>query len=145
MGTNYYADLQTHRITELHIGKSSAGWVFSLHVERKHTPIHPGVPWWGTPETWAGWKALLSQPSVVVRNEYGGRETFDELCALVERRPRHPTAEYAINRTPAQEIYFWYDSWVGLWRVKPHLQANGQPSRVPVIGETYDLSYGDFS
>jgi hypothetical protein len=68
MGTNYYCENSTDRaaydgmteLTDLHIGKSSAGWCFMLHV----------IPELGL-NSLEDWKKLLNQDTWNVRDEYG--------------------------------------------------------------------------
>lgn len=96
MGTNYYmmkgvrvaeADYDhplsavirygSGRPAEIHIGKSSGGWCFSLHV-------YPGF---GV-HTLADWKAFASRLVAEgwrVEDEYGDEHTLDELWPVVER------------------------------------------------------------
>jgi hypothetical protein len=62
MGTNYYIEPQEpcphckRGYPEVHIGKSSAGWVFSLHVDDEL-------------DSWDKWLEFLE--GKVIRNEYG--------------------------------------------------------------------------
>ena len=78
MGTNYYL------ITEpcsccglsaprLHIGKSSAGWCFALHVE-------------GDINSLADWEARWSKPNAKIVNEYGDTVTPDEMRKTITER-----------------------------------------------------------
>jgi hypothetical protein len=72
MGTNYYLRRDTcphcgRSAEPLHIGKSSAGWCFSLHVDADE-----GIN--GLDD----WKALWSAPNTKIMDEYG-REVSPEL------------------------------------------------------------------
>ena len=79
MSTNYYAKTNVcehcNRFDELHIGKSSAGWCFSLHV----------IPERGL-NTWDDWKSLLSLPSTSIRDEYDNDVLFCGLEDTVTNR-----------------------------------------------------------
>jgi len=87
MGTNYYASItgtpcphcgHDPDARELHIGKSSGGWCFSLHVFSDEEE--------GMPLSWADWKALLQQDGVTIRDEYGSPVSFEEMSRVVENR-----------------------------------------------------------
>lgn len=83
MGTNYYLKLgedetckhcgHTVKAEELHIGKSSGGWVFSLHVmpERNINDLEDWVP-------------LLSHGAIF--NEYGDSVSKEELLSIITER-----------------------------------------------------------
>ncbi len=66
MGTNYYLyqkpDCEScgRPHESLHIGKSSGGWCFSLHV----------IPEKGI-HTLEDWQKLWEQPQAIIKNEYG--------------------------------------------------------------------------
>lgn len=72
MSTNYYATIDAAEpcahcghVPEprrIHIGKSSAGWTFALHVE-PDDPEHPS--------TWSEWLAFLARADVSIEDEYG--------------------------------------------------------------------------
>jgi len=65
MGTNLYA---RYREEEIHIGKSSGGWCFSLHCipERELNSL-------------ADWKMFLMQDGIEIYTEYGRELTLQEL------------------------------------------------------------------
>lgn len=80
MGTNYYvyrnACEHCGRGDEpLHIGKSSAGWCFALHVGREE--------WDETPRSLDEWRAKWSEPGAVIRDEYGRTLTADEMLSRI--------------------------------------------------------------
>jgi hypothetical protein len=85
MGTNYHAKITTKPAcptcghTEiqdrLHIGKSSAGWCFSLHVIPEH-----GLTSWET------WDAFLRRPDVMIVDEYDRSVTADDMTRIVSNR-----------------------------------------------------------
>lgn len=92
MGTNYYlyqkpeCEACGRPYKPLHIGKSSGGWCFSLHV----------IPEQGI-NTLDDWRALWSQPGAYIVNEYGDRLTFPEMdlviCARFGKEGREWTDE----------------------------------------------------
>ena len=85
MGTNYYAIRDASppcdhcgrydEAERLHIGKSSAGWCFALHVipDRGLTDL---------PE----WMALLSSPGWRIEDEYGRATTVNDLRDIITNR-----------------------------------------------------------
>jgi hypothetical protein len=79
MGTNFYAEVNhcdhCGRFEELHIGKSSAGWCFSLHVIPEENL-----------NSLEDWKELLSKPSTKIRDEYGSPIPLDELLNRITNR-----------------------------------------------------------
>jgi hypothetical protein len=83
MGTNYYVEVQPpceccgRGYEHKHIGKSSAGWCFSLHVYPDE-----GI------NTLEDWKEYLKDK--VIKNEYGGIVTLDELLRCITKR-NHPS------------------------------------------------------
>ena len=87
MGTNYYAIKVASppcdhcgRFDEddrLHIGKSSAGWCFGLHV----------IPERGL-NSLGGWKQYLSSPDIIIEDDYGNRVSFKEMISIIAERHR---------------------------------------------------------
>ncbi len=71
MGTNYYLKTAApcptcgHEQEPLHIGKSSGGWVFSLHVD-------PDAGLCDLPD----WESRWAKPGATITDEYG--ETIPE-------------------------------------------------------------------
>ena len=94
MGTNYYA-VETGQ-KKLHVGKSSGGWCFSLHI----------VPEQGF-KTWSAWKKFLSKATVEITDEYGQTHSFEDFVATVENRSWGNDFEAQI---PAS-VSYWYPSW----------------------------------
>jgi len=102
MGTNYYATVNKcehyERQDQLHIGKSSAGWCFLLHVFEDAAE---------GPTSLAEWRALLGGASI--ETEYGDRVTFKEMMAIIAERK----GSFAFDGPPPQN---WcsgkrYASW----------------------------------
>ena len=83
MGTNFYVAADEPCATcgrsdeSAHIGKSSAGWRFSLHV------VHE----WGLTD-WPEWEAFLTERADSIRDEYGNRISLDELKGRILHRKR---------------------------------------------------------
>lgn len=84
MGTNYYLTLDTcehcgRSDESLHIGKSSMGWCFGLHV---------------IPEEEIGslddWEALFRRPGATIRDECGRVLSADEMLARIRNRGGRP-------------------------------------------------------
>ena len=90
MGTNYYLEEKApcqscgRGFERKHIGKSSGGWVFALHVEPDNG-IHD-LP---------DWVALWSAPGARIFDEYGKQLTPDEmLLKIVGRIGSTPRANF---------------------------------------------------
>lgn len=81
MGTNYYLHKKPpceacgHEPAPLHIGKSSGGWCFSLHV----------IPEIGI-NTLKDWRKEWSAAGAVIRNEYGDILTPQEMEDVITKR-----------------------------------------------------------
>lgn len=96
MGTNYYAHLNACKCCKRspkirHIGKSSGGWCFLLHVyTREWEDDEPKI------HSWADWKRILARTDTIIRDEYDYLVTFADMVKIVERRSnphglrRHP-------------------------------------------------------
>lgn len=88
MGTNYYwrYNICPHcgRYDEVHIGKSSAGWQFTLHGYRD---TDPEVELSVKVMSWKDWKELLSREGKIF-NEYGNEVPLADLVANVEAPER---------------------------------------------------------
>jgi hypothetical protein len=83
MGTNYYWNKEKCPMCrqnigdELHIGKSSVGWCFSLRV-------YPSEE--GRPVDLAQWRLLFEQG--VITDEYGSALSSDEMLSIITDRGR---------------------------------------------------------
>ena len=80
MGTNFYLNTECcekcgRAAEQLHIGKSSAGWCFALHV----------IPDEGINDL-ADWEARWSQPGMQIVDEYGETISPDEMKARICER-----------------------------------------------------------
>lgn len=81
MGTNYYLHQKPdceccgRPFEPLHIGKSSGGWCFALHVMPDDNI-----------NTLDDWRVLWLSPGVYIRNEYGERISVDEMESIITKR-----------------------------------------------------------
>jgi len=80
MGTNFYLHKEPCNHCErgespLHIGKSSSGWVFSLHI----------IPERGINNLY-DWIVVLLKPDLTIRDEYDRTVTFEELLKTITCR-----------------------------------------------------------
>ena len=74
MGTNYYAVDQWGQ--KFHIGKSSAGWCFALHVKNENDTL---------------WDVLeRHSENTRICNEYGDEITMDKLIVIIAGRESGP-------------------------------------------------------
>lgn len=85
MGTNYYATKNKPSVEEpIHIGKSSAGWLFNFqtHNEKWHDP--PVV--WNTLEQVKAWlyHYTVETKAYVIIDEYDEIISYDDFFQLVE-------------------------------------------------------------
>lgn len=140
MGTNYYlheyppcACCKRPVKEPLHIGKSSGGWCFSLHVIPE-AGIH-GL---------RDWVALFGKEGARIVDESGGDMEISEMLAIITQRRSAADRFYT---TPAG-----YDDWIDF-----HNRNHSEPGPSGLLrhkldgrhcighGEdTYDLIKGDF-
>lgn len=148
MGTNYYLH---ENVCEhcgrgdgepLHIGKSSGGWCFSLHVgTMESSAVHGEVQI----ENVEDWMELWEGPGCIIRNEYGDDVSQLEMLDIILKR--------SWIRPPQLYPNEWYDSEEDF---NEHNHAESGPNGlsrhkidgVHCIGHgdgTYDLIVGEFS
>lgn len=131
MGTNYYFTPahagpcehcgRSDSAEELHIGKSSAGWCFSLHV----------IPEEGINDL-EDWAKLF--PTGKIRDEYGQDILASEMVDIITKRSgRGPRVDAAFHRANQSE-----DGPEGLLRhrIGPYCTKHG--------AGTWDCMRGDF-
>lgn len=81
MGTNYYLHQKPdceccgRPFEPLHIGKSSGGWCFTLHVMPEDSI-----------NTLDDWRELWSKPGALIRNEYDERISIEDMEAVITKR-----------------------------------------------------------
>ena len=83
MGTNYYLQADTcpacnHSAEVLHIGKSSAGWVFLLRLHKETDSVGPIA-------SLEDWKLLFDKH--LIKNEYGEVVSKKEMLSVITERP----------------------------------------------------------
>lgn len=139
MGTNYYwhenppCEKCGHAQEKIHIGKSSGGWCFSLHVYPTKM-IHD----------LADWSALFSKPDSHITNEYGETISKFEMLDIIVKRSR----EERWDKPP-----FGYLSWLQFHQSNHSEQGPNGLVRFKVDGArcikhgmgTWDCFISDFS
>ena len=93
MGTNYYAVRNRPTVEPpIHIGKSSAGWLFNFQSqnERYGEPIII----WNTYEQVKGWlrKHVVLDKDFVIMNEYDEIVSFDDFFEMVDEKQKNEQA-----------------------------------------------------
>ena len=134
MGINFYLHINTcdhcgRSEKTLHIGKSSTGWAFLLHVDPTGETC---------PRNWSEWAALIAKPGERnrVTDEDGREYTLPELVEVVMHRKGATTLETSNNTADGR----WFDKSTHLWRVT----VDGD--RCIETGDgTYDLIVGEFN
>jgi len=142
MGTNYYLQ---HGVCECckkpdstrHIGKSSGGWCFSLHVYPEE-----GI------NNLEDWKTLFRDPKSKIVDEYGQPEIMSSMLTIIENRhwmPRGDKPPYAmgIGENTWEEFHRKNHSFDGPNNLLRHQILDGH-----CIGHgegTWDYIIGDFS
>ena len=133
MGANYYlfekdpCSACGRSYEPLHIGKSSAGWCFALHV----------IPDEGI-NGLEDWKARWANPGAVIEDEYGDTVSPEEMLSLICDR----------KRPYVQSVPYGYRSWAHF-----HLSNHSENGPNGLLrardtaneGGTWDLIEGDFS
>lgn len=75
----------------LHIGKSSAGWCFTLHYDEEH-----GLT------SLDAWRSKWSEPGWRIQDEYGERITPERMMEIITKRyhpnglRRHPIGQHCV-------------------------------------------------
>lgn len=95
MGTNYYMKKsgacpcckREHKT--LHIGKSSAGWCFALHImpERGINDLED-------------WQKLWNEPGTIIETEYGDQITPEEMTQVITQRSRDKSVDEIFRTNP---------------------------------------------
>jgi hypothetical protein len=92
MGTNYYwvpqpdCECCGRPFEPIHIGKSSYGWCFSLHVD-SYEDIN----------TLNDWQLRWSKPGSFIRNEYGDTIPIDEMLKIITERSHGTKKDWNID------------------------------------------------
>ena len=148
MGTNYYLEQDVCKccnrgINGLHIGKSSSGWCFSLHVipEEDINSLDDWITWFRKEDT-------------IIRDEYGTVISIDDMLDEITNKKRHRSIEEAYATRENKSLHIMYSS------VEDFHAANGsftdektnllrhKVDGIHCIGNgegTYDFIRGEFS
>ena len=137
MGTNYYieTDFCAHcgrGEEDYHIGKSSGGWCFSLHVDHAAGIFNLGDI-----------KEKIMQPGSVIVDEYRRILTVDELLSVLTDRGREERTEDSPHG---------YSSWDEFHRLNgsemgPNNMLRSKIDGIYCVGHgegTYDFKVGEF-
>jgi hypothetical protein len=138
MGTNYYARYNLcedcQRFEEKHIGKSSMGWCFSLHI----------IPEEGI-KNWNDWKKFLTKDGVKIFDENDKEISFDYFEEVVTKRKaekiKFPCSIFGKTYNSEEEWAKKNGVVLGpynLWRHKKGTDCEGYGNG------TYDYIIGDF-
>ncbi len=126
MGTNYYLHAKPcphcgRSEPELHIGKSSCGWVFALHV----------IPEEGIRDL-PDWETRWLKPDSVIKDEYGREVTPLEMTEIITRRTHGPLENKPLG----------YSSWEHFHRRN---QSEAGPNNLlrPKIDGSHCVGHGD--
>lgn len=138
MGTNYYlygrppCSACGREYDRMHIGKSSMGWYFALHV----------IPEAGI-VCLADWEARWARDGAYIEDEYGERVTPIEMRKTIVARRSGQTWDELRARPPTL-----YDSWAAFHRENGSEEGERGLLRrrdKPHGDGTYDLVEGEFS
>lgn len=92
MGTNYYVVPNRPSIRErVHIGKSSAGWLFCFQEQDNPWWDDPSVVWHTYEQVMAWlWEWTVEKTDYVIMNEYDEIVSFDDFKKLVDDKQSDP-------------------------------------------------------
>lgn len=132
MGTNYYCE---HKNFNLHLGKSSAGWVFALHVypERGIFDLYD-------------WEPLMND-SVIV-DEYERIMTPDQMIRIITQRGASMPLEERLLSSSYKNITLEQFLEINHAEPGPENLLRSKIDGVHCVGHgsgTWDLHVGDFS
>lgn len=135
MGTNYYwlpsnsfeecGECGGQKQAKRHIGKSSFGWCFGVHVDDEFP-------------SWEAWKETLSSGDGKIVDEYGREIGYDDMVDLVENR-----MNYSAGNKPDE---YWYS--INQATPGPHGLVRHKTDNRHCVGHgngTWDLIAGEFS
>lgn len=146
MGTNYYAHQKqdecptcgrSDECEPIHIGKSSGGWHFALHVYPENQDL---------PQSLEHWINFWNRNDIKIKNEYNATIDPDQMLNIILKR----SSDYNEDRITTP---LYYESWKSFYE-KNHAERglNGLV-RYRIDGRfcikhglgTYDLCVGEFS
>lgn len=148
MGTNYYLrdliqevedvldDNQDYTQGLFHIGKSSSGWCFALHL----------IPEKGI-NNLDGWKKLFDSPGTIIRDEYGKVLSKEEMLSIITERswPNREKSKLQSTYKDWNDFHYRNHSERG---PRGLLRHKLDPQKEHCIGHgegTWDLIIGEFS
>ncbi|MGQ4893385.1 MAG: hypothetical protein ACP6IQ_02030 [Candidatus Njordarchaeia archaeon] len=113
MGTNYY--LRYHckecgHTKSLHIGKSSCGWTFGLHV-------YPEKDLLDLRQIWKFIKSEVNK-GAIIENEYGEKVFLEEMLKIIRDRERPDDYKLTDEKIKDSSAYYPYKN------LKEFLEAN---------------------
>lgn len=127
MGTNFYLKVKDppgpchacgHTPAQpksIHIGKSSAGWCFSLHVypEDLEQVTDQGPP---RPQSLEDWRVRFEGPKFMIEDEYDNPITAKEMMSIITERAqglrRHPVHDgHCLGPGPDDATYDLIIGW----------------------------------
>ena len=104
MGTNFYLNVVEKGATladQLHIGKSSAGWRFALHV----------MPERGINDLDDWLKIIQGERICIITDEYGRILSLDELLTTITKRHWQGSVKYLRRHTDSRCISHGVGTW----------------------------------
>lgn len=141
MGTNYYLTTRAcptcgiSKFDKLHIGKSSMGWTFALHI----------YPAYGITD-FVSWLPLIVATGTFIHDEYDRLISVEELLDVITNRTRDEVTDATARMHGYNDVNHFYE------RNGAELGPNGLMRRRidggHVVGHgigTYDYCIGDFS
>lgn len=143
MGTNYYWHEKepcgscTRDFEAIHIGKSSGGWCFGLHVDAE-LGIH----------SLADWKERFAREGSFIKNEYNERVSVNDMLTIITGRTWARTSAGCPDavRNARQETDEWYRQNHAQPGPNGLARAQIMPGHCIGHGEgTWDLIVGEFS
>lgn len=147
MGTNFYWHEKPpckccgRAFDRIHIGKSSCGWCFSLHVQQHGGEFdeHDGI------SSLADWERQFSVPGSWIEDEYGETLTVEEMLKCIkERKGGRDKSEGPPWGCPTWESFYTQNSA----QPGPEGLLRHRIDGVHCVGHgegTWDLLVGDFS
>lgn len=110
MSTNYYQRINIcehcNRYDEIHLGKSSSGWTFGFHGERRSDPeLYP----MGIVLTFDDWKARLKDAKIF--NENNEEVSLDKLLELIKSK-KNEKLNHTIYCREHEPKYAARDCWL---------------------------------
>jgi hypothetical protein len=141
MGTNYYVTTQAcptcgvSKYDNLHLGKSSMGWTFALHV---YPEMHLA--------TIKEWMALLAQPGTKIIDEYDKCISFEHMVEIIFARHRDPLSDADARLQGYDSANHFYERNGAV--IGPNGLIRAKVDGVHCIGHgsgTFDYHVGDFS